>query len=638
MYQNLLYSNDSPIFISTRNLSFMSKTILTSFLACLLILSIQAVSAQVKFQKFERAAKRSAHIPQYNGVDYQPLFQLVEVADEFSHTNSDLAEAKRRSALRFPRKEGTKNQIRGPVAEPIVRFVFDGIKAALGVPLDNDMAISRDGKIVNAVNNHIAFWDADGSNLDAETLIAFTRDLSLPDSRYDPRVIYDPQEDRFIAAILHGFTRDRSQIILAFSSTNDPTDEWNFYTIDGNPFDQPIFSDYPMLSLTDDELFFTVNAVRDDESWQTGFVETYIWQIDKMDGYNGDSLNRGMWSGIEFDGQPIRNLCPIKSGKEDLDDHVYFVSNRNFAVENDSFFFLKLTGTIDDPDKALDIQLIMSDQKYGVPPNAQQKSGALQTNDARVLDGIIIDGQIQFVGNSVNPDFGNADVFHGFIADVENPFVEGNILGDGTLDFGYPSIAWSGLNDGDFQTIINMAHASKTRNSGYSALIYDGLGEYSPLVTVQEGESFINAFGSPERWGDYSCVQRDYANPGQTWMVNTYGGTGSVNAIAMANVARPEALSGNTDLKNSLSVETFPNPFTDNISVNYVVEKKREISIYLTDGEGRKMADLMNVVPKKPGKYSLSISGRDLLPGTYYIVFEEDGKSPLSRKIIQTAK
>ncbi|MBL0052360.1 MAG: hypothetical protein IPP29_13025 [Bacteroidetes bacterium] len=45
-----------------------------------------------------------------------------------------------------------------------------------------------------------------------------------------------------------------------------------------------MWTDFPMMALTNDELFITVNLLYPDSSWQTGFNETIIWQVNKHDG------------------------------------------------------------------------------------------------------------------------------------------------------------------------------------------------------------------------------------------------------------------------------------------------------------------------------------------------------------------
>ena len=46
---------------------------------------------------------------------------------------------------------------------------------------------------------------------------------------FDPKVIYDPISDRFILVLLKDSSPDDSELIVCFSTTNNPLDDWNIY-------------------------------------------------------------------------------------------------------------------------------------------------------------------------------------------------------------------------------------------------------------------------------------------------------------------------------------------------------------------------------------------------------------------------
>ncbi|MDX1686259.1 MAG: hypothetical protein R3275_13565, partial [Saprospiraceae bacterium] len=181
----------------------------------------------------------------------QDLFPQIiyrgEVSDGMSSLRTDhLQKVKSRVQKRYPRKTGIKdNSLRG--AGPKVLQSFEGIQGSLGIPLDNHLAVSNNGHVVTVANFHLVIYDDSANISTAISLIQLTRDLRLPDFRYDPRIIYDTEEDRFILTMLHSSDRDRTLILVGFSETSDPNGNWHFYTIDGNPFDINIFSDYPMV-------------------------------------------------------------------------------------------------------------------------------------------------------------------------------------------------------------------------------------------------------------------------------------------------------------------------------------------------------------------------------------------------------
>ena len=77
-----------------------------------------------------------------------------------------------------------------------------------------------------------------------------------------------------------------THIFVGFSKTNRPDSAWTFYELNGNSFNDSTWSDYPIISINDDDVFITYNQVKDNVSWQIGFKQSVIWQLDKASGYN----------------------------------------------------------------------------------------------------------------------------------------------------------------------------------------------------------------------------------------------------------------------------------------------------------------------------------------------------------------
>lgn len=179
----------------------------------------------------------------------------------------------------------------GDADMPIVKSSFMGNDYDFSVPCDNDIAISNDRKVISVVNSTIYMFDADspGDTLLIDmSLDAFADTLQLVgavNNKYDPKVAYDPIEDKFILVCLNSSQdSNKTKIIVGFSQTNDPTGDWNLYTVDGNPLSTNTWSDYPMITITEDEFFITINSIGVNEPWETGFKQTFVWQIDKYSG------------------------------------------------------------------------------------------------------------------------------------------------------------------------------------------------------------------------------------------------------------------------------------------------------------------------------------------------------------------
>lgn len=586
-----------------------------------------SLSAQHSYTISKKATVNVASIEE----DFFPqIMYHGEVKDgQTIREQGHLESVKQEVTEKYPRHLGqpVKNQLRTP--GPQIINGFEGITGSLGIPLDNHLAVNDNGDVITVANFHFVTYDKEGTLTKAISLIQMTRDLGLPDLRYDPRVIYDREADRFVLTMLHSSAADQTKIIVGFSEDSDPTGDWHFYVIEGNPFGINIFSDYPMLGLTNDHFYFTVNAVDVDKTWQEGFVETYIWEMDKNAGYDGGNIDATMYNEILFEGKPIRNLCPVTPSVSDWADKQYFLSNRNFAVENDTLFLVSLENG------QYDVRIVHTDIPYGVPPNAIQNSSLkLQTNDARVLDAYSHNGQIQFVGNCVNPNNGLATIYHGIIADIDNSDTAVfNVLNYGDLELGYPDISYAGLTPDDDASLIVTSHVGEGRFPGISALEYTAPG-YSDLTTLHEGTGYISQIGGEvQRWGDYAGNQRRYNKGGHAWTVASFGRSNREYGVYIAEIVRFGIMVSNRD-QFEVPHSVFPVPADAWLEVQFDISKVAPIRIYVVDQLGQVVSEIVTFNPKKLGPATFRMATDDLAVGSYVLIAETGSSRLFSEQVV----
>ncbi|MEO6131915.1 MAG: T9SS type A sorting domain-containing protein [Saprospiraceae bacterium] len=529
-------------------------------------------------------------------------------------------------------------QNRGSVPVPEILASFSGNNIITGTPLDNHLAVNTTEQVVSTINTHILVVNNVGFFLGSYKLDVFFQSLGGVNRYFDPRIIYDPEKDGFILVVFQGSKCAESHILIAFSKTNNPKGAWNMYSIDGCLDDDGTFADYPMVSLTDSELFLTYNEVNADSSWQTGFAGTQIHQINKLNGYNGETLNRKVWRDISYKGKLLRNLCPVRNADETLPLDMYFISDRNFSLSNDSIFLLHLTGHQDDPNASIVMELRTLDQPYGVPPYAVQPKDSLDTNDARILDAFRVDGHIQWVSNTMDFATGRSAAFHGMLAIDDPSFTaSGHIIGHPTDYLGYPGIAWTGNQPGEQDAIIVVSHSSSARFPGGSAFYSNGLGEYSNLLPIIEGTRSVDMLtGTVERWGDYAGIQRLYHQPGSIWASMSYGRQGNVNEAWVAKLARHEEMTATNDLSgDNLKMNAYPNPADDYVQVDIDNPNGGKITVTLFNLSGQVMKTLYDGPANFPGKASLSFSTHELPAGQYVVEVKVDGSLLEAKKIIR---
>ncbi len=416
-------------------------------------------------------------------------------------------------------------------------------------PNDNTLAVSNEGIILTAVNSFIYAYD-----LNTDTTVFEKASISLKNmagwtgfvspNYFDPKLIYDEEYDRFILVFLKDNEPGTNKIIVCFSTSNDPRDAWNVYELPGNPLDNDRWTDFPAISITNEDLFISGNLIVPGEPWQIGFDGSVVWQIERSTGYNNaEDLNTKLYSNIEHGDKFIRNLHVVR-GADGIADKQYLLSNRNFDISNDTIFVMDITGNLSDGDPTLNINIASSDLNYGVPPNGRQEDtdtsivgSGLQTNDARVLAAIKINDQIQFVSNSMNPETGLSSIYHGTITNLEDPEISANLISSNYKDYGYPNIAWTGNQDCDIETIIAFNHTSPTDYPGISCVYYGNNKEYSDILTMKEGEGYVDRFQNDprfvegyERWGDYFGLQRKYNEGNKVYAFGFFGTEANKNS------------------------------------------------------------------------------------------------------------
>lgn len=555
-----------------------------------------------------------------------------------------LREAKLEVAARFPRRvdavsRASRKTTAAPAPVVAQNFVADSFP---GIPPDNDLAISKGGKIVNVLNSRMTVLDGQSGTMNKRVdLKSFSQKVGLNniinDYRYDPKVVYDPDADRYICVMLNSTARN-NYIVIAFSLSNDPEGAWSFYKFPGDYKNDTTWFDYPAISITEEEIFLTGNKIRDNVSWQLGFTETVIYQINKKSGYDSSAtLNYKIWDGIKFDGRPIRNLFPVKAGWLPDGNEQYFLSNRNFDVQNDTIFLVKVPGTLSSGGD-LSVQALISPVAYGVPPNGRQPdtSVVLATNDGRILGAYANAEEIQFVSTSVDTNNGSSAVFHGKISNYRtNPVVSHvHFISVDTLDFGYPNISFVGNGWGLNQSIITFNYTGPNDNPGMATVMYDA-NDYSDIVRIKTGSGSIKRLsGKEQRWGDYTGSQVDFQNFGSVWVVGIHGRADNQYGNWIAKLNSP-VLGIKENIVNKDNGTAYPNPVNSYLSYSFTLEKEMPMHFTIYDINGRKVHELITKKCKQ-GKNLIQFNTAALPAGTYILKGAgTEGKDVMTERFIK---
>lgn len=543
-----------------------------------------------------------------------------------------LKQIKEDIAKKYPRKrvDNKRNlakttSIQPPVVD--ISFVADSFP---GIPPDNYVAVNKDSQAVSVMNSYISVHNTQtGQMTYRKSLMSFSASLGLnnvgihtDNYKYDPKVIYDPEADRYICVMLNGINQ-YNWVVVGFSKTNNPTGAWNFYKFYGDYDNDSTFFDYPAIAITKKELFFTGNHVKDNVSWQTGFTKAVVYQVRKQDGYDGDStLTYQLWDSITYNGQYVRNVFPVKGGASIHGPEQYFLSNRNYDVQNDTIFLEKIADTIGSANTSFTIEPIVADKSYGVPPDGRQPDTTtmLMTNDGRILGAYAENNEIQFVSASLDSATGGSCIYHGIISDYgTSPTIHAGIFAIDTLDFGYPNISYAGYHNGSNQSIISFDYTGPNKYAGLGAIFYDN-GQFSDMVDIKQGSGSIKQLNDfQQRWGDYSGSQPDWGSLERVWVDGIFGRADHNYGNYMARLLSPyyNAVPA-IHATNKISSVLYPNPALQFIRLSFSIDEEQVVNFVIYDIQGR-MVDKVTTVFCNEGKNVIQFNTASLKPGTYFL-------------------
>jgi hypothetical protein len=450
--------------------------------------------------------------------------------------------------------------------------------------------------------------------------------------------MYDQEQDHFIVVFFSGSKSYNSKIIVAFSQSPDPSGSWNFYELSGNLLRDTTWSDYPLLSITHDDFFMTFNHLADDSFFPAGFKYSVVWQVNKQDGYNGDTLHYNYWHNINYGGKPIWNVCTVQGGSALTGPNAYFLSVRPHDLNNDTVFLHEISDSYLSGNAQFTTTRLVSNTAYGLSPNALQQDGQqLATNDARILSATIENDRIHYVQNSIDPAHSSSGVYLGHISQVSStPVASGQIIGFDTIDLGYPSIAYAGNGYSDNRLMLTCSYLPAHGYAGTGAFYVDNTGTVSDMLRIKEGKSSVNMLtDSLERWGDYTTIQKKYNQPNTLWLSGSYTNSGHGYQTHIAKLFNTDnsPLSGISAIPNAGRQVLYPNPSKSEFTIEFDLNEDSHCRFELIDNEGRLVRLLLDdEVDAGTNRFSFNTSY--LSKGTYHLTITSGAKTILSKPVV----
>ncbi len=370
-----------------------------------------------------------------------------------------------------------------------------------------------------------------------------------PTNLFDPKVIYDQYQDRFLVIALQRVTSPslQSRILIAVSKTSDPNAGWWLHSINSTVTIGGLarWADYPGFECDDDAVYVTANMF----SAGGAYGGCRLWIIQKAPTYNGPD---GSISAAIYD--PYTAVGQSGFATTTMPTHMWGPEPANVGT-----FLVSYSGLSDGINEYLDI--IRVDNAAGVPafsfqqfmvgnfdntavnptPDAPQlgTTRTIEVNDRRALNAVWRNNNLYIATTVVPPAGADAGqtTAHWFRVSTVNlnalfaadhGDVGAEDLGQGTYTF-FPSV--------QVDMCDNMAIGFSASNASiycgaYYALraLADAPGTIQNTSVLALGTDwYVRTFSSSatarNRWGDYSGLSLCPSDMSTFWVFNEYACT-----------------------------------------------------------------------------------------------------------------
>lgn len=417
-------------------------------------------------------------------------------------------------------KNGTVPEAKDPSPEPEADFqALDDSGGS--IPPDVNGAVGPHHLMVT-LNTDTRIMDKEGNVLYTIGTGAFWQGIPGAGGVFDPKIYYDPLDDRWIYTMPSSSDPATTRLMVAVSETSDPTGNWYRYSFDADPNDE-LWFDYPDFGFNKKWVVITGNMASSLPQHAVVFI------FNKQDLY--EFAFEIDYSRIEvFDGFTLIPAVTLDEEEED----VYMVNHAGGNVGGYGYLKLrKVTGDVSDP-QIEDIGLSGIPHPWNEWSYFENGDFAPQLGSDEKIN--TVDARFQ------NMVFRNNKLWcvHHIYLPAEDPTysavqwwelaTDGTILqwgredgGEQGMSYAFASIAVNALED----VMIGYGSFSEEQyaSSSYSFRYGD-----DPPNTLRSRYQFKDGLapyyktfgGNRNRWGDYTATCVDPINDLDFWTIQEY--------------------------------------------------------------------------------------------------------------------
>ncbi len=385
--------------------------------------------------------------------------------------------------------------------------------------------------LVVTLNSNIVVQDRAGNNLKTVSLDNFWAPTNNSRTT-DPRVVYDPFNDRWIISTSGDYLLSTSGVLVGVSQTGDPTGNWNLYkvAVDSTGLH---FCDFPTLGFNKTWIAVMCNVFANASNSNSFAGKIYVF--DKFDLYN-----HGTGAHTVFDTGGDSNVTPAITYDNNVATE-YLVEEYNGNQSGMGTMRLwAINGSAGSP--ALSTVAFpattLTWAENGTNNFGPQLGNAtgVDTGDARIGNVIYRNGSLWtthpvFLPCCAPTNPPNRSAIQWWQIDTSGSVLQRGLIDtpDGSYFRSYPSIAVNQYND----AVIGYARYSPNE---YVGGFYSFRADTDPSSVLQ-GEAALKTGEAPylrtggssglNRWGDYSNTSVDPADDTSFWTIQEYAASPS---------------------------------------------------------------------------------------------------------------
>jgi hypothetical protein len=390
-------------------------------------------------------------------------------------------------------------------------------------PPDTNGAVGRDKLMVPLNSNYVIERKSDGATLSKVSMTAFWEPVGAHNP-FDPRVLYDPYSNRWLASAADDPLLSSSLILYGISDTEDPLGSWHLYAIRSDETGAT-WADFPTLGFSRSTVAIGVNMFSRDS---LNYVRGRLIVLDY------DSLRAGSGGnpvGIDVPGEFAMQPAVTYSPSETT---IYFVEHLDSLSA--TYRFWSLSGStltlVGGAPRTNPLGAYASPGAFDLEP--QQGGDGISAGDARIGNVVFRNGHVWYAQSVGLPPGGTgyaiATAVQWVELDTSGAFVQGGRIFDpranpwnGGHSYAFGSLAVNARDDvlvgfSEFES-DDFADAGYAFRSGS-----DPPGAMGAPVTLKDGEGpyVKRREGDRNRWGDYSATQVDPTDDLTLWTIQEY--------------------------------------------------------------------------------------------------------------------